>query len=89
MAIRAQSHPASGVFTCQGRLPRGVVRHDELAGVPLLCLGLQAGELGLDGLVDLGPLLFGVVRHLPMRGETRARSEITQKAAFKKLPFKS
>jgi len=59
----------TGSFTCQGLLPRGVVRHDELVAFPLLRLGLQTGELGLDGLVDLGSLLFVVARNLPtMRG---------------------
>ena len=54
------------LFTCQGLLACGVVGHDELARVPLLSLGLQTGELGLDSLVDLRPLLFAVVHDLPM-----------------------
>ena len=58
------------LFTCQGLLACGVVGHDELARVPLLSLGLQTGELGLDSLVDLRPLLFAVVHDLPMAGET-------------------
>ena len=64
-------------FTCQGLLSRGVVGHDELVGVPHLSLGLQTGELSLDSLVDLGPLLFGVVHDLPMTREAPVSHSLT------------
>ena len=61
-----------------------MVGHDELVSVPLLSLCLQTGELGLDGLVDLGPLLFGVVQDLPMTGDTPASHSLTPENSLAK-----